>query len=146
MQHDGRLRDHGKSKQASFRAINHIPHLHISGDHDSDNYHLALFTNDVQYRVSAEDSDDISAMTTGQYTLIPVDDHLGVVNLEIQDEVLNEPFIEATKELDHIVEEMKAYFGGGRKRNAQGSYYQINPRIPLLHSRRSKNQQRLKNS
>lgn len=87
MQHDGRLRDHGKSKQASFRTINHIPHLHISGDHDTDNYHLALFTNDVQYRVSAEDSDDISDMTTGQYTLVPVVDHLGVVNLEIQDEV-----------------------------------------------------------
>lgn len=29
---------------------------------------------------------------------------------------MNEPFIEATKELDHIVEEMKAYFGGGAQK------------------------------
>jgi hypothetical protein len=113
LQNDGKLRENGNSQQASVRAINEIPPLDISSD-DRDNDLLAIFTNDVKYRVSPIDADDISAMRKGTYLLSCVDKKSGFasVNLEIEDEILNKPFLEATKKLNSIVEEIKSFFGG----------------------------------
>ena len=112
LQHDSRLRP--GSVQASLKGINEIPHLDISSD-DAKNSLLALFTNDAKYRVSATDAEEISAMKKGTYALSCVDTEAvsSSVNLEIEDEILNEPFIEATKQLNHIVEEIESCFGGG---------------------------------
>jgi hypothetical protein len=114
LQHDGKLRERLNSTYASFGVINDIPPLKISSD-ELDNSLLALFTNKVTYRVSATDADAISAMMKGVYILNPANTD-AVCHLEIQDEILNEPFIQATKILNDIIQDIKSDFEGGHRK------------------------------
>jgi hypothetical protein len=70
-----------------------------------------LFTNFNQYRVSSFDIEYISAMQKGTYTL-KTPDNAKLANLEISDEVLNEPFVEATRIINILVSGIRTQFGG----------------------------------
>jgi hypothetical protein len=89
--------------------VNEIPHLDIASD-DRDDTLLASFTNDTQYRVSPSDIEFISAMQKGTYTLKTVDTYTHI-NLEISDEILNEPFVEATRRINLLISGLRSQFG-----------------------------------
>jgi hypothetical protein len=109
LQHDGLMRERGNSS-GLVRVVNEIPHLDISSD-DRDDTLLASFTNFNQYRVSSFDIEYISAMQKGTYTL-KTPDNAKLANLEISDEVLNEPFVEATRIINILVSGIRTQFGG----------------------------------
>jgi hypothetical protein len=109
LQHDGMMRERGNSN-GLVRAVNEIPHLDISSD-DRDNTMLAWFTNSTQYRVSSFDIEYISAMQKGTYTL-KTPDNARLANLEISDEVLNEPFVEAARIINLLISGIRNQFGG----------------------------------
>ncbi|KAE8443408.1 hypothetical protein EG329_001889 [Mollisiaceae sp. DMI_Dod_QoI] len=112
LQHDGKLRGKTSDKQASVRGINQIPHLEIKAG-DSDNTVLALFSNNERYRVLADEPEYISAMETKHYLLAPPDKDSGAKakRLEISNEILNKPFIEATHILHEMIERYKSFYG-----------------------------------
>jgi hypothetical protein len=116
LQHDGLLREKVDSKRGTFRAMNDIPHLEITSE-DQDNKLQALFTNKVQYRLSANDPDFISNMMEGQYVLTSLDKDMSS-NLEITHAILNEPLIDATKELNLLVQNIKHYLVGRAQRQS----------------------------
>jgi hypothetical protein len=102
LQHDGHLREDGKP---AARAMDDIPYLEIA----------AIFTNGIQYRVSAQDTMCISSMKKGEYKLSAAEDET-TSTLEIKDTLLNEPFIEAVQLLNNLVHGIKANLDGrGRK-------------------------------
>jgi hypothetical protein len=127
LQHDGKLRTKSSGKQASVRGINQIPHLEITTV-DRDNTVLALFSNNEKYRVLADEPQYISAMTTGHYLLTPPnkDDNRKSKTLEIMDQVLNKPFIEATEILHQIVEQYKQAFGARAERRSVSNVFSRN--------------------
>jgi hypothetical protein len=109
LQHDGLMRDRGNSN-GLVRVVNEIPHLEITSD-DRDDTLLAWFTNSTQYRVSASEIEFISAMQKGTYVLKPPDNSR-LASLEISDEVLNEPFVEATRIINLLIYGIRNQFGG----------------------------------
>lgn len=109
LQHDGLMRERGNST-GLVRVINEIPHLDISSD-DRDDTLLAWFTNSTQYRVSSFEIEFISAMQKGTYILKTQDD-AKLASLEITDEVLNEPFVEATRIINLLIYGIRNQFGG----------------------------------
>jgi len=108
LQHDGMMRERGNSN-GLVRAVNEIPHLDISSD-DRDDTLLAWFTNSTQYRVSSFDIEYIGAMQKGTYTL-KTPDNARLANLEISDEVLNEPFVEAARIINLLISGIRNQFG-----------------------------------
>jgi hypothetical protein len=124
LQHDGFLREEGDSSQGSVEGINEIPHLDISSE-DIEHDLVAKFSNGVRYRVSATDADDISAMKKGTYLLSStIEGETSSLNLEIEHEALNEPFIEATRLLNSVVNSIKAYFEEGQQRRGLRDAFQ----------------------
>jgi len=108
LQHDGRMRERGNSN-GLVRVVNEIPHLDISSD-DRDDTLLCSFTNSTQYRVSSFDIEYISAMQKGTYNLKTAD-NARLASLEILDEVLNEPFVEATRIINLLIYGIRNQFG-----------------------------------
>jgi hypothetical protein len=109
LQHDGMMRERGNSN-GLVRVVNEIPHLEITSD-DRDDTLLAWFTNSTQYRVSASEIEFISAMQKGTYVL-KIPDNARLASLEISDEVLNEPFVEATRIINLLIYGIRNQFGG----------------------------------
>lgn len=116
IQHCGKLKKEGNFQQETITAINSIPHLDVTLE-DRENEYLAIFTNDATYRVRSEDPDKISAMKKDNYTLKAIESN-SIVDLVIEAEVLNEPFIEATKQHNYLVEKINEFTGSRKERRS----------------------------
>ena len=108
LQHDGQSRNVGSVNQGTLRAINEIPHLEIGAD-DSHNSVQVELTDKRLYRVSAEESDLISNMQGEEYVLKSTTDET-IHILRIRDDILNRPFIKATRQINKLVNKMKSFF------------------------------------
>jgi hypothetical protein len=122
LQHDGMLRDCERSKQSTMRAFSDIPHLEITVEGGPDATVLVWLANNIQYRVTGLEPENISSMERGQYTLRAVDGPSIRSHLEIDDTILNEPFIEATRHLNGLLVGLKSYFDGIVRRKSVFSF------------------------
>jgi hypothetical protein len=116
LQHDGNLREIGDTIQRGMRAVNDIPSLDIVTEV------IAEFKNLGQYRVSAIGSGYISSMEKGQYVLTAVEDAT-VSKLEIDDDILNEPIIEAIRHYERLLKDIRSYSDEGRRRGSVASLF-----------------------
>ena len=87
----------------------HRKHLGISTE-DRDNKLLTWFTNHKQYRLSPQDPEFVSAMQKNDYVLTSTDNE-STLPLVIDDDILKKPSVEATKQLNILVDNIKSYFG-----------------------------------
>jgi hypothetical protein len=121
LQHDGLLRDKENSKRGTIRDMNDIPHLEITSE-DHNNKLEAIFTNKKRYQVQAEDLELISDMKEDLYVLTSLEDET-TPTLEIASSILNQPFIDATQELNNLVLKIRAYLSGRTQK--QGAFARV---------------------
>jgi hypothetical protein len=114
IQHFGDTKQQGNIQQDTVKAVNIVPHLHITSE-DRENEYVAVCPNGARYRVSADDLEHISAMKTMRYTLKEVDQDT-IVELDIAEDVLNQPFIEAAKQNNQLADWINLFLGGQRKK------------------------------
>lgn len=114
IQHCEKLRKEGNFQQETIRAINHIPHLDVTSEDREDEY-LAIFVNGARFRVRSADPDNISAMKKDKYTLKEIESN-SIVDLDIETDLLNGPFIELTKQHNYLVDRISEFLGSRRER------------------------------
>ena len=114
IQHCGKLRKEGNFQQETVKAVNKIPYLDMTSE-DKENEYLAVFANGARFRVRSEDPDNISAMKRNKYTLRDTENNM-IVDLDIETEVLNGPFVEATKQHNYLVDKINHFIGGRKER------------------------------
>jgi hypothetical protein len=113
-QHCGKSRSRGSLQDDIVKAVNIVPHLDITSE-DKENEYVAVFANGARYRVSSHDPEYISKMQSGKYTL--KEEHgNSIADLDIVEEVLNQPFTEAAKQHNELVERINQFLGGRRER------------------------------
>ena len=97
-----------------MKAVNIVPHLDITSE-DKENEYVAVFVNGARYRVSSHDPEYISKMQSGKYIL---KEELGnsIVDLDIVEEVLNQPFADAAKQHNELVDQVNLFLGGRREK------------------------------
>jgi hypothetical protein len=114
LQHCGKTRSQGSLQDDIVKAVNVVPHLDITSE-DKENEYVAVFANGARYRVSSHDPEYISKMQSGKYTL--KEEHgNSIVDLDIVEEVLNQPFTEAAKQHNELVDQINLFTGGRRER------------------------------
>lgn len=128
IQHCGKLKKDGNFQQETVTAVNKIPYLDITSE-DRENEYVAIFANGAKLRVRAEDSEYISAMKKDKYTLKELQGNK-IVDLEIEEDLLNEPIIEATKQHNYLVETINDFLGG-RKEKKKNFFSKWPPSITL---------------
>ena len=114
LQHCGKSRSQGSLQDDIVKAVNIVPHLDITSE-DKENEYVAVFANGARYRVSSLDPEYISKMQPGKYTLKEEHEN-SIVDLDIVEEVLNQPFTEAAKQHNELVDQINQFLGGRKER------------------------------
>lgn len=123
IQHCGMLKKEGNFQQETIKAVNYIPHLDITSE-DRENECVAVFANGAKFRVQSDDPDKISAMKKDKYILKELEGNV-IVDLDIEGDVLNEPFIEATKQHNYLVDKINEFLGGRKEK--KGNFFRKGP-------------------
>jgi hypothetical protein len=122
-QHWRMLKKEGNFQQEVIKAVNYIPHLDITSE-DKENEYVAVFANRAKFHVQSDDPDKISAMKKDKYILRELEGNV-IVDLDIEGDVLNEPFTKATKQHNYLVDKINEILGGRKEK--KGNFFRTGP-------------------